>query len=74
MNESSNPPSHTILHVAAAYAFEVQYCTPLEKWIIKGKSAHGVEFYWDSTYKEQDFFDELASFWRQDGVESIYPY
>jgi hypothetical protein len=74
MTDSSNPPSHTILHVAAAYAFEVQYCTPLEKWIIKGKSAHGVEFYWDSTYKEQDFFDELASFWRQDGVESSYPY
>lgn len=67
-------PSPTILHVAAAYAFEVDYCEPLEKWIIKGRSPHGAEFYWDTKYKEQDFFDELASFWRQDGVESSYPY
>jgi len=62
------------LHVAAAYAFEVQDYTSQEKWIIKSKSSHGVEFYWDSSYNEQDFFNELASFWRQDGVESIYPY
>jgi hypothetical protein len=74
MTNPSDRPSDVILHVAAAYAFEVQYYTSLEKWIIKGKSPYGIEFFWDSTYKEQDFFDELASFWRQDGVESSYPY
>lgn len=63
-----------ILHVAAAYAFEVKYIESLERWTIKGKLGGGVEFYWDSFYSEENFFSELRSSFNQEGVESIYPY
>ena len=74
MTTSSNPPSLTLLHVAAAYAFEVQYATALDRWIIQGKGRYGVEFFWDSRQDEQDFFDELQSFFNQEGREGAYPY
>jgi len=69
-------PSQIILQVAAAYGFEVKYVEPLDKWIIKAKLSgwSGVEFYWDSTYNEQDFFDELRSAFNQEGVEKQITY
>lgn len=67
-------PSLTLLEIAAAYAFEVKYIEPLDRWTIKGRSTNGVEFFWESTQNENMFYEELASFFRQDGVESVYPY
>jgi hypothetical protein len=70
-------PSNLVLHVAAAYGFEVKFVEPLDKWIIKAKLSpgwSGVEFYWDSTYNEQDFFDELRSTFNQEGVEKQITY
>ena len=73
----TNEPSQIILHVAAAYGFEVQYATALDKWIIKAKLSSGrtgVEFYWNSTYNEQDFFNELRSTFNQEGAEKQITY
>ena len=70
----TDKPHQTLLHIAAAYAFAVEYIEILDRWSIKGKSPHGAEFYWDTSYDERDFFNELASFWRVDGSESSYPY
>ncbi len=68
-------PNSTILSVAEVYGFDVQYSELLEKWIISGKSKREpVEFYWDSTYDDQNFFDELQSFFNQEGKESVLPY
>jgi len=76
-NKLTNKPSPILLHVAAAYGFEVQYATALDKWIIKAKLSSGwtgVEFYWDSTYNEQDFFTELRSTFNREGAENQVPY
>ena len=68
-------PNSTILAVAEVYGFDVQYSELLEKWIISGKSkSEPVEFYWNSSYDDQNFFDELQSFFNQEGKESVLPY
>jgi len=61
-------PSDIILHVAAAYAFEVKYIEPLERWVIEGKLSGGVEFFWGSDETEEAFFSELRSCFNQEGV------
>jgi hypothetical protein len=70
----TDKPSQTLLYIADVYKLDVKYIESLDRWAVKGKSPYGAEFYWDTSYDERDFFDELASFWRQDGVESSYPY
>jgi hypothetical protein len=70
----TDKPNDIILHVAEVYGFSVFYHEPLDKWIITSKSRSGAELYWDSTYTEKDFFEEIASFFREDGKESVYPF
>ena len=48
--------------ISNVYGFSIEYDEILEKWIIKATGKQGTEFYWDSKYTEQDFFDELKSF------------
>jgi hypothetical protein len=65
--------SPIIEKVAAIYKFNVEFCEVLNKWIIK-KQEKGADFYWDSNHTEQDFFDELETFFFCQGKESVYPY
>lgn len=68
----TNEPSQIILHVAAAYGFEVKYIEPLDRWTIKGEGRYKVKFFWDSTQNEDDFFDELRSVFNEEGRESAF--
>ena len=63
-----------VRQVAEAYGFEVAYNEHTEEWFICAKGRGGAEFYWDSKQDEQDFFDELRSFFNVEGRESAYPY
>jgi hypothetical protein len=70
----TNKPSTTLLHIAAAYAFEVKYIEPLDRWVIRGMLSGGVEFFWSSEEGEENFFTELRSCFNMEGVEQQVPY
>ena len=68
------PLNPVIEAVSVAYKFNIEYCDVLDRWRIKGKLRHAVEFYWDSSYSYENFFDELNSSFNEEGRESVYPY
>ena len=66
----------TVLAVSKAYNFDIKYSINSEKWIVEGTSEYepAVKLYWNSKQTEKEFFDELRSFFNQEGKESILPY
>ena len=73
-NKLTNKPSPIILHVAAAYGFEVKYIESLDRWTINGKLSGGVTLFWSSLETDEAFFSELRSAFNQEGVEQQVPY
>ena len=60
--------------IANVYKFDVYYCEIQKKWFVRATGKEGTEFYWDSNQTEQDFFDELESFFYCEGKESVVTY
>lgn len=74
MNTNQGSYNAVIEKIAKVYGFSAEYCETLEKWIVKKTGEEGTKFYWDSNQTEQDFFDELETFFRCEGKESVVVY
>ena len=59
--EQINP---AFIAVAKVYNFEVRHCPVLDRVSIQDK-----EFYWDSSYSEEDFWYELKRTFYDAGVD-----
>ena len=60
-----------IRKISEHYCFRIDYCDTLNHWTIRGGQML-CEFYWTSSQTEQEFLDELSTFWQDVGAEKSH--
>ena len=69
-NKVSKQDQYIINRVAENYGFRVRFDEDLDKWIVDGDSRYSNEnFYWDSTYTIEEFFQDVKNFFMKEGEE-----
>ena len=69
-NKVSKQDQYVINRVAEAYGFRIRFDEELDKWIIDGDRQYSTEnFYWDSTYTIEEFFQDVKNFFLEEGSE-----